>query len=359
MRWFGRTAEKRAAEGGGSQGGAGFTDAIVQALLNQAAGGATADPTATAAVEAGAGAYARAFALAEVTPDTPATRALTPALLALMARDLVRRGEFVHVVEVGRDGVRLIPAGSWDVRGRWDPLTWRYRVDLFGPSGNITRHLPSASVVHGRYSIDPARPWFGISPLGWARLTGKLHGNIEDALSDEAGATRGHVLPLPAAPVSTDPKVDALADLRTDINTLRGKTALVVSTAGNWGQGPSQEAPRTDWRPQRLGFDAPASAGSLRSETGAAILSALGCSADLFSGGASAREAWRRFLHASLQPLADLLAAELADKLDAPGLSIGFDRLFASDVASRARALKELVAAGVELGEARRLAGLS
>ena len=174
--------------------------------------------------------------------------------------------------------------------------------------------------------------------------------HLEDALSDEAGGTRGHVLPLPSAPVSTDPKVDALADLRADVNSLRGRTALVVSTAGNWGQGPAQEAPRTDWRPQRLGFDAPASAGSLRSETGAAILSALGCSADLFSGGASAREAWRRFLHGSVQPLGDLLAAELADKLDAPGLRLTFDRLFASDVASRARALKELTAAGVELG---------
>ena len=39
---FGRT-EKRAAQGGGSQGGAGFTDAVVAALLAQAAGGATAD----------------------------------------------------------------------------------------------------------------------------------------------------------------------------------------------------------------------------------------------------------------------------------------------------------------------------
>ena len=101
---FGRT-EKR------SNGGAGFTDSIVQALLNQAAGGTTADASATAALEAAAGQYARAFAVAEVTPATPATAALTPALLALMARDLIRRGEFVHAIEVGRDGVRLLPAG--------------------------------------------------------------------------------------------------------------------------------------------------------------------------------------------------------------------------------------------------------
>ena len=107
---FART-EKRAQQGGGSQGGAGFTDAIVRALEAQAAGGTTADPSATAALEAAAGSYARAFALAEVAPATPATRALTPGLLALMARDLIRRGEFVHVIEVGRGGVRLHPGG--------------------------------------------------------------------------------------------------------------------------------------------------------------------------------------------------------------------------------------------------------
>ena len=47
-----------------------------------------------------------------MTPATPAAAALTPGLLSLMARDLVRRGEFVHVIKVGRYGVRLTPAGS-------------------------------------------------------------------------------------------------------------------------------------------------------------------------------------------------------------------------------------------------------
>ena len=197
---FGRTEKRATQGGGGSQGGAGFTDAIVGALLAQAGGGASADASATAALEAAAGQYARAFAVAEVTPDTPATRALRPELLALAARDLIRRGEFVWAIEVGRGRVRLLPCGSWDVRGRWDPVTWRYRVDLFGPSTNATRFLPAASVVHGRYSVDPARPWWGVSPLGWATLTGRLHANIEDAIADEAGGTRGHVLPVPAGP---------------------------------------------------------------------------------------------------------------------------------------------------------------
>ena len=109
--WPFGSREKRAAQAPGSQGGGGYTDAVVRALLAHAAGGVSADPSATAALEAAAGAYARAFAVASVEPITPATRALSPAVLALMARDLVRRGEFVHVIDVDRDGARLTPAG--------------------------------------------------------------------------------------------------------------------------------------------------------------------------------------------------------------------------------------------------------
>ena len=113
---FGRT-EKRAAQGGS----AGYTDAVVRALMAHAAGGATADPSATAALEAAAGSYARAFAVADVEPRTPATRALTPALLSLMARDLIRRGEFVQMIDVDRNGVRLVPVGSMGHPGRIGP----------------------------------------------------------------------------------------------------------------------------------------------------------------------------------------------------------------------------------------------
>ena len=70
------------------------------------------------------------------------------------------------------------------------------------------------------------------------------------------------------------------------------------------------------------------------------------------------RESWRRFLHGSVQPLGDLLAGELAVKLDVPGLALKFDRLMASDLSGRARALGSMVQAGMSLDDARRLAGL-
>ena len=99
-----------------SQGGAGYTDAVVRALLETAAGGVVADPAATAALEAAAGVYARAFAVAEVQPMTASTAALTAPCLALMARDLIRRGEHVAAIEV--DALRHGAAPPGGILGR-------------------------------------------------------------------------------------------------------------------------------------------------------------------------------------------------------------------------------------------------
>ena len=60
----------------------------------------------------------------------------------------------------------------------------------------------------------------------------------------------------------------------------------------------------------------------------------------------------------SLQALGDLLAGELPAKLEVPGLRIGFDRLFASDLQGRARAFQSLTGGGMEADRAATLAGL-
>ena len=145
-------------------GGVPFTDAVTEAIVAAAGGTTPADPTAIAALEAAAGLYARCFAGARVDGDPYG--AVTPAVRALIARDLIRRGESLHLVRVLADQVRLLPAGSWDVRGPWQEESWFYRLDLFGPSGNTTKFVSGAQVVHARYAVDPARPWLGISPLG-------------------------------------------------------------------------------------------------------------------------------------------------------------------------------------------------
>ena len=44
------------------------------------------------------------------------------------------------------------------------------------------------------------------------------------------------------------------------------------------------------------------------------------------------REEMRRFLHSTIAPVARIVAGEMADKLDTPGLSFDFSALFASDL---------------------------
>ena len=63
------------------------------------------------------------------------------------------------------------------------------------------------------------------------------------------------------------------------------------------------------------------------------------------------------FLHSTVQPLARLVEVELAAKLEME-VTLSFSGLGAGDITGRARALAQMVSAGIELPEARRLAGL-
>ena len=58
-------------------------------------------------------------------------------------------------------------------------------------------------------------------------------------------------------------------------------------------------------------------------------LAATGCPVELItarSDGSAVREAWRRYAHAFLQPIGEIVAAEFAEKLDLPGLALDFSR---------------------------------
>ena len=72
----------------------------------------------------------------------------------------------------------------------------------------------------------------------------------------------------------------------------------------------------------------------------------------------SAREAYREFIATTVEPLGRIIAAELADKLDTPGLALGFEALAASDMAGRSRAVGSLVKAGWSPQEAATAVGL-
>lgn len=335
-----------------------FTDAVVAALTAQAGGTGTGDPSAIAALEAAAGLYAAAFAAATVSPANPMTAGLSPACRALIARDCIRRGESVHRIRIEDGGVRLQPVGSWDVRGAADERAWWYRLDEYGPSDNTTDVVSGMSVIHCRYAVDSARPWYGLAPLQWARATGTLAANLETRLGEETGGSVGHLLPVPADGGDggdADPNKDLKADLRAG----KGRTMLIETTSAGWGEG-RQAAPAEDWKPRRFGASPPDALPTLRADAALAVLAACQVPAALFTDadGTSQRESWRRWAMGPLAGLAATVEAELSGKLDQP-VRLDFSGLWAADMAGRASSFKAMVTAGMDPAKAAALSGLT
>ena len=73
---------------------------------------------------------------------------------------------------------------------------------------------------------------------------------------------------------------------------------------------------------------------------------------------AALREACRQFVHLSVAPIGRTVAAELAIKLDTPGLAFDWSGLMAADMASKARAFQALTGAGMNTKAAAAAAGL-
>ena len=351
MRWLdrlrGRKEEQRAS----------YTEAAIQAI---AAGTESVRASAlmAAPVQAAADAYARAFAMARVEGPDALTRALGPAVRADMARRLLIEGEGVWYIDVSDAGdVALQEAAvGWTVYGRSpDSTSWRYGIGLPGPTGERTRQVPGDSVLHPRYATEANQPHIGLSPLRLAANSAKLLGALEALLAGEASAPHGYLIPAPLDQIAN------LDELKQDLRTMAGRTALVPSMAGGWGEGARATfAPRSDWTPHRYGADVPETLILLRDGVQRSVYAAMGVPAELMSlqsGGTEAREAWRRFLHGSIAPVGAILEAELQVKLDR-SIRLDFETLYASDISGRARAFQSMINGGMDVAQAAALAGL-
>lgn len=340
-----------------------YESVIVSALESAAAGKTTATAAATAALEVAARQYAAGFAAADVTPAGARTAALTPSMLADAARDLIRGGESLHVIDVDPAGrVRLLRCHQWHVEGGADPDGWIYQCYLTGPSRSSAWLRPAAGVLHLRYATSAHRQWAGVGPLQWARETGRLTGEVAAALADEAAGPRGQLLTVPDQSGATEDEdgetVDPLAKLGADVRALRGGAALLETTASGYGD--RGQAPQRDWDPRRLGANPPAGLVDLAARAFAETLAACGIPPALMVDGPAAglREAFRIWFRASLLPLARRIEEEARAKLDAPDLALGFRRLAAADVATAARAYGALTKGGMDKTRAAELAGL-
>ena len=256
-----------------------YTDARIAAILAAAGGDAGADVGAIAAAEIASGLWGRAMASASVEPRTPATRAITPQVLELVGRELVRKGEALFEIAVTGGEARLLPVSWWDVYGSYEPTSWEYQITLAGPDRTSTRRVRANRVVHCRYATTPTEPWRGVSPLAHSRTTSELAAMLETRLSQEAAASVGAFISVPqdgGAGGDDDP----LAALKGDIAAAKGRAVLVETTSAGWAEG-RQAAPQRDWESKRFGANPPAVLDTLRSNSARHVLAACGVPIEL------------------------------------------------------------------------------
>ena len=335
MRWPWSKPETREAVGGYTQ--------IISQLIGAQAAGTTQQASATAAIEAAAGALSRAFMAATIEGPDDIAEAVSPRCLAQIGRDLVRVGESLHVIRYMGGKLQLIPSSTWYWEGNADPATWLCTATAYGPSGSSTWRVPMDSVVFVAWGSPTARPYHGLSPSSWSADTSRLMANAERSLADEAGGPVAQLLPVPQDG-GDGADGDPLAGLKTDIKDAAGKAVLVETMAAGWGEG-AVAAPRADWKQARLGPMPPDAMVKLADSAFSRVLAAAGVPPSLFvddADGTAQREGLRRYHMGVVVPMARLLEAELSEKLGA-AVRLKFDR-YPMDLVARAQTLAKLAA---------------
>ena len=163
-----------------------FEGLVTNAIVQAASGGAITDPDGLAAVEVASGLIGRCMAGAVIVGDR--FRLMTPRVLELIGRELVRRGEALFSIEGGPGMMSLVPAGTWDIRGPSNPAGWYYRVDSVRREPIIEPRscYPGGAVLHTPGSTwTPCAHGLGRSPVHIAATTAST------AAKAESSAARG------------------------------------------------------------------------------------------------------------------------------------------------------------------------
>ena len=338
------------------------------AKLNRATGSplvgqpGTADAQALGAVEVAAGIYGRAFALARLpTLGDAVAGALPPAVLELIGRELIRAGEVLFRIDVRGGRLRLLPASSWNLHGDTpDPMDWRYQLTTSGPSSTRTQFLGAESVVHIRIGASSRSPWRGRSPIEIGGLTAALAATLETRAAEELSGPVGQIVVTNSETGAPGLETSERITAASRFNLMRGGVAARSAQRDGLSDVGGKAASSAWGSTHRLGPNPPASIAQLREQNFRHVLALAGIPPEMATGegaGGAAREAQRRWIAGGLAALGRIAAAELSAKLEVD-IALNFDALAQTDIQQRSRALSLMVQAGIEVAEARRLAGL-
>ena len=276
-------------------------------------------------------------ALAAATPA-----ALDPAVSFAIGRTLATRGWFAGLIQLDGDGDPLIvPADLWINRGVWTGTT----RPLDGEIG-VPVAAPDAAVINVRYPD-------GLAPVSRVHPLGDLAAALDGAMRDEAEVPvlRLIGLALNAAFTTAEQRTAITAGLQK-LGVDDSRLATVASEV--------EQA-----RVGRLGPEPDRAAVELRDQIRHDVAAAYGVQGLLAEGASTEIHGfWRVATVRTFEPLALMVEAELARKLDTPAR---FDRSkwiaapvseVARERAQRGAAVQRLVAAGVEVERALGIAGL-
>ena len=227
-----------------------------------------------------------------------------------------------------------------------------YDLTTSGPTNTETRRYPASTVLHTRFATEPARPWQGLGPLYFAALSGTLAARLEAALGEEASVATLRYLVAPTG--WDDNRMNVLkAQVEAGL-TAPNKLTVVESVRQAGGMGHSN-APAKDLEPMSLGPNPAEASVTLYQAVSSVVLDCCGIPSALGlttgSTGATLREAWRLCVATTVQPLADLIAAEASRVLERP-VAISLHRLSTLDIRSKAQALVLLMDEPVKLSKA-------
>ena len=325
-----------------------YTSANLAALYHSVTGEANAGIKEGAAMQTAASLMGRCLSVASVAPGMYA-QALSALTLYDIGRALVSEGEAVYLIEIVNGQVVLMRANAWEITGVTRDA-WTYWLEFSTPSGNTRkRNYPAAQVFHARINTTSKKPWKGLGFADTALLSATILNLIEKTIRGEAKAGSGYILP-----VQSGVGPDEFAKIQTTLSNLKGGVSL-VQLKGAFAD-PGKYNPK-EFSTMRVGSNPPDVIRNLRNDLHNEILSLCGVPPDLFSSGPESREAFRFYLHATLNPILGIITQEAKEKLSQ---EIRFDlkALFASDIQGRARAFQSMVKGEMPIEKAAALSGL-
>ena len=311
-----------------------YTDLVLRAQYNAAVG----LKNAVAGAEvAAARLLARSLSTARVTGDRGL---LTPSVLADIAHALVRSGNSYHSLRARPDAsVALVPAVCVGLQGGAAPDSWRYQIDLPGPTTAEQFTAAPDAVLHVRQHAPPARPWEGRAPLAEAVTTGVLASRLEASLGEEMAVAICRYVTTPTG--AGDTHLNRIeAQFKGLIDSPR-KFGLAETQKQSGGAGMAT-APMRDMIPEAIGPAPMPATVSLHECVFAEVLLMCGVPPSLgrlgdVTTGQTIREATRVMKTHTLGPMARLIEQETSRLLGVP-VQLDLDALDTPDIVGKVRA---------------------